>query len=250
MRILLVNDDGFAAEGILTLARGLQKEHDCIICAPDRQRSAGSHSLTMFEPVEVEKKQIKGITCPIYSCSGTPVDCVKLALFAFYGEKNPPDLIISGINRGANLGSDCLYSGTVSAALEGLIAGVPAIAVSLGIFKEEETLHYETAWAALHRALEHPDILPNLKRSVLNINTPNLPAAEVKGHCWAPLGLVRYADTYEKDGNRYMLHTGKLRHMPCGHESDFCRHMADFVTYTFIDWDMTALELMAKSAPF
>jgi len=243
MNILLVNDDGYFAEGIVTLAKALQQEHHCTIVAPDRQRSACSHSLTMFAPVALKHAEVEGLSCPVYACSGTPADCVKLSLFTLYHEQKP-DLIISGINNGANLGSDCLYSGTVSAAMEGLIGGVPSIAISLSAFKATQILHYETALVALSKALGRKAILSKLQKAVLNINVPNLSLEEIKGYSWAPLGLVKYVDTYERNGDFYLLHTGELLERPYEKESDFYMHMQDIVTYTLLNWDLTTLDLM------
>ena len=126
MRLLLSNDDGISATGIATLRTILSEEHDVTVVAPASEQSAKSHALTMHEPLrarEVAPKQ--------WAVAGTPADCVYLALHHLLDE--PPDLVVSGINRGANLGNDVFYSGTVAAAMEACLQGCPSIAVSLHI---------------------------------------------------------------------------------------------------------------------
>ena len=128
--ILLTNDDGIEAEGIKTLYNALVRNDNWVIwiVAPDRERSAVGHAITVFDPISVKKEFIDGIFCG-YAVDGTPADCVKLAIAAIFERK--PDLLISGINRGANVGKNIIYSGTVSAATEGTIYKVPSIAVSM-----------------------------------------------------------------------------------------------------------------------
>ena len=129
MRILLSNDDGIEAEGINQLRVYLQEEHELFVVAPDRERSATGHKITLDKPLRVKERLYPGYNTQGWAVDGTPADCVKLGLEALLPE--PPDLVISGINMGPNLGTDVLYSGTVSAAIEGIINGVPSLAVSL-----------------------------------------------------------------------------------------------------------------------
>lgn len=124
MRILLTNDDGIMSEGLNVLVSILEKKHDVWVVAPDRNRSAVSHSIVMGSPLKIEKKANKK-----FACSGVPVDCVVHGIRAILKEK--PDCIISGINHGANLGTDILFSGTAAAARQGSLYGIPSIAVSL-----------------------------------------------------------------------------------------------------------------------
>ena len=130
MHILLTNDDGVHAPGILKLAAALSRRHTVTVVAPDRERSAASHSLTLDRPLtvrEVTREEVPGLT--LYAVNGTPVDCVRIGLGPLSG--TPFDLVVAGINNGANLGTDISYSGTVHAALEGAVCGVPAVAFSL-----------------------------------------------------------------------------------------------------------------------
>ena len=128
MRILLTNDDGIDAEGIYTLAKELEKNYEVIIVAPDNQRSAQSHAITLFQPIVVKEVKLDGLKSKAYSISGTPADCVRVGLDALSG--GDIDLVFSGINLGLNAGMDILYSGTVSAAIEANIHNIPSIAVS------------------------------------------------------------------------------------------------------------------------
>lgn len=129
MRILLTNDDGWFADGILTLARVLEKEHAVFVSAPDVQRSAQSHAITILKPMKVKNEIAEGLQAPIYSVAGTPADSVRVGVELF-GKEQPLDLVISGINHGLNAGMDVLYSGTVSAAIEANMYGLPSIAAS------------------------------------------------------------------------------------------------------------------------
>ena len=131
MKILISNDDGVMAEGIKALTTELSKEHDVYVIAPDRERSAAGHSLTLHTPIRVEELESKFGAKRIWITSGTPGDCVKIGINAILSEEEKPDIIISGINHGPNLGSDILYSGTVSCAMEGAMMNYPSIAVSL-----------------------------------------------------------------------------------------------------------------------
>src|SRR5690606_19674244 len=125
MRLLLVNDDGIHAEGINKLAMELEKKHEVTIVAPNDERSAQSHALTLRKPLIVKEVKLEGIKSRAYSVSGTPADCVRIALDQLI--KEPVDLVISGINKGLNVGMDVLYSGTVSAAIEANLYGIPSM---------------------------------------------------------------------------------------------------------------------------
>ena len=137
MRILLVNDDGVNAEGINILAECLKTEHDVWIVAPDRNRSAASHAITMTKPLKINKLGDK-----VFSCSGQPVDCTAAGFHALVNPK--PDLVISGINKGFNIGTDIIYSGTCAAARQAAFYGVPAIAVSLEIRSENDGWYFHS----------------------------------------------------------------------------------------------------------
>lgn len=172
IKILVTNDDGIHSKGIIVLAKALNEIGEVFVVAPDRERSAVAHSLTLHRPLRVEKWK-KGF----YAVDGTPADCVHLGVNVILPQK--PQLIVSGINRGGNLGDDITYSGTVSAAFEGTLHGIPSFAVSsvsTGRFK------FHTAARFAVRVARHILIKGLPKDTLLNINVPNLEEEEIKSY--------------------------------------------------------------------
>lgn len=195
MRILVSNDDGIFAQGMRTLVTALAAAgHQVTVVCPDRERSATGHGLTMHKPIRAEAiESVFPVGVNAWSCSGTPADCVKLALGALLDSF--PDLVVSGINHGANLGTDILYSGTVSAAMEGVVEGIPAIAVSLTSY----TQHTFQPAADFICDLVTPKLLADMSVPLLlNVNVPALTAAEIKGTKITRQGIRRYFDQFEK----------------------------------------------------
>ena len=211
MKLLLTNDDGVFAEGFFALAKELSKKHQITLVAPESERSAIGHAITMHIPLRINRVNLKGLEhVECYATDGTPADCVKLGLNHILSDA--PDLVISGINRGANLGTDILYSGTVSAALEASILGYKSIAVSIDSYLPE---HYHVAakkTAELIRRLETEDIP---KGSILNINIPDFPENAIKGIKITPQGVTRYNEGYNERvdprGFKYYWLDGELR---------------------------------------
>ena len=163
MKILISNDDGVLAPGIRVLAETLKDIAEIYVMAPDRNRSGASNSLTLSRPLRVEKLENS-----YYSVEGTPTDCLHLALTGFFDFTF--DMVISGINDGANLGDDVLYSGTVAAAMEGRHLGFPSIAVSL---VGKPVGHYETAASVVRHLAGKLKEDPLLSQTILNVNVPN-----------------------------------------------------------------------------
>lgn len=180
MNILLSNDDGFLAPGINCLREALAQTGDVITVAPDQDCSGASNSLTLRNPLRMTRQGED-----FYSINGTPTDCVHLGLGLY---ANDPDIVISGINAGANMGDDVLYSGTVAAAMEGRFLGYPALAVSLAGVHGQQVRHYGTAVQALLRILEQVQYYPDRSHMVLNINVPDLPWEQVQGFKVTRLG--------------------------------------------------------------
>ena len=180
MRILISNDDGVHAVGIAVLANTLSKIAEITVVAPDRNRSGASNSLTLQVPVRIQR-----LDNGFYSVTGTPTDCVHLAITSdIFKEKF--DLVVSGINAGANLGDDVLYSGTVAAAMEGGNLGLPSLAVSL--VGNHPQIHYETAAKAVVKFIKtFYDQLPS-KKMILNLNLPDVPYSQLKGFEFTKLG--------------------------------------------------------------
>ncbi|MGE5173060.1 MAG: 5'/3'-nucleotidase SurE [Betaproteobacteria bacterium] len=182
MMILVTNDDGVYSPGIQTLAKRLRELDTVVIVAPDRERSAAGHSMTLHRPLLIEELRES-----MYSVNGTPTDCVNIAVKGLL--KETPRLIISGINKGPNLGDDVTYSGTVAGAIEGILLGIPSFAISLAA--REEFRFSEAAEVALRTAdqiLEQG--LP--AGTLLNINVPNLPISEIQGTRITRLGKRIY----------------------------------------------------------
>lgn len=171
MRILLSNDDGYQAKGLRTLARTLSDLGEVTVVAPDRNRSGASNSLTLDFPLRVEE-----VEPGIYYVNGTPTDCVHLAITGLLEVE--PDMVISGINHGANLGDDVLYSGTVAAATEGRFLGLPALAVSL---VSDDDANFETAAVVTRRIVEKMMADPLPKDTILNVNVPDVGLAALAG---------------------------------------------------------------------
>ena len=169
MKILVTNDDGIQSKGIIILAKALREVGDVVVIAPDREKSATAHSLTLHRPLRVEK-----IKKHYYAVDGTPADCVHLAVNGFLSEG--PRLIVSGINKGPNLGNDITYSGTVSAAFEGTLLGIPSFAISLAArshfrFQAAARFAVRTARYVLKKGLP--------RDTFLNINVPNLDEKDI-----------------------------------------------------------------------
>ncbi|MCH9031659.1 MAG: 5'/3'-nucleotidase SurE [candidate division Zixibacteria bacterium] len=191
MKILLTNDDGVDALGLRCLENALRAEHDVLLCAPDREQSASSHSLSISRPLRLIERGEKR-----YACDGTPTDCVLLAIHGLLGGEMP-DLILSGINHGQNMGEDITYSGTVAAAIEGSILRVRSIAASLvesegGSFPKEES--FASATRFLVEFIGKLDELKIEPQTFLNINFPDLNGAEYTKREFTRLGSRMFDD--------------------------------------------------------
>ena len=200
IRILITNDDGIFSEGIKLLARELVEVGRVTVVAPDREQSAAGHSLTLHHPL-----RIRQIEEDWYAVDGTPTDCVNLAVMWLL-EDDPPDLVVSGINFGQNLGDDVTYSGTVSATFEGSLLGIPSVA-----FSQEVGEHFSFDRAArfareVVEAVLQEEIAPGL---VLNVN---IPVGEIRGVEWTRLGRRRYSQSVvekrDPRGRRYFWIAG------------------------------------------
>ena len=245
MRILVSNDDGVHSEGLEHLIRALLPLGHVTVVAPDRERSAVGHSLTFFHPLRVHRlRQDEG--CVVYSSTGTPSDCILLGLYELMPER--PHLVVSGINRGANLGDDITYSGTVSAAMEGLIHGIPAFAISLA--GSDGTLHWETAAGAAARvaqSLWHHGLPP---RTFLNVNVPNVPPDDLKGFQATIQGSTIYSQNVVKRadprGKLYYWVTGEIPRGEPVEGTDFEAVMSGHVSITPIQLDLTNREFISR----
>ncbi|MEQ3512843.1 5'/3'-nucleotidase SurE [Pseudoalteromonas sp. BZB3] len=236
MKILLSNDDGVHAKGISILYEALSKIADVTVIAPDRNCSGASNSLTLLNPLRATQ-----LDNGFYSVNGTPTDCVHLGVNQLLDEE--PDLVVAGINNGANLGDDTLYSGTVAAATEGRHLGLPAIAVSLCSKKEA---YYETAAEVAVKIIKQLSSHPLPKDQIININVPDIPLAELKGIKVTRLGARHKADTMTKQidpWGRSVFWYGSLgSESDAGEGTDFYAVNHGYAAVTPLKVDMTANE--------
>lgn len=246
MRILLTNDDGIYAPGIKALAQALEGLGELAVAAPDRERSATGHGITVFHPIRVDKVQIPGTSVKGWIVEGTPADCVKLGVCALLDK--PPDLVVSGINRGPNLGTDVLYSGTVSAAVESIVLGSPALAVSLTAYSHDAD--YSGAAAFVRRLCEkcfQNGLTPD---TLLNVNIPPLEEPDIAGVKVTKLGSRRYKNVFEerKDprGKSYYWLAGDAVDDLEEPNSDVRAIHENMISITPIHFDLTNYKVMAE----
>ncbi len=233
MRILVTNDDGIHSEGLHVLAETLKMAGEIIVVAPDRERSSVSHSLTMHRPLRVER-----IKENYYAVDGTPVDCVILGVYMLRPER--PGLIASGINKGENMGEDILYSGTVSAALEGTIIGIPSFAVSTASRRDFKFKGAAEFALRMARFIEKNG-LP--RDTLLNINVPNRDADQVRSYRITRQGKRIYGDVvHEKTdprGRKYYWIGGNEMSFEREKGTDFEAVSQGYVSVTPLHADLT-----------
>ena len=248
MRILINNDDGYFAPGIAALVRAMAKRHEVVVCAPKLNQSAVSHGLTLRTPLHVERVDIEGADgVEAYSVDGTPADCTRLALVHL---KLAPDAVVSGINQAGNIGTDVLYSGTVSAAAEAAMLGYRAIAVS------RDTLSTELFDDAAEHFCESFELFLSCtteERRLLNVNYPFLPRAQYRGIRAAYLAEQVYAEVYEQitdEDGRVGFRTPWQKLTPCPEDATTDEKLIrdGFVTVTPLKYDITDYEQLARIA--
>jgi 5'-nucleotidase len=187
--ILVTNDDGIDADALAPLAEALSPLGDVDIIVPERNWSGASHSITLFRPLRVRPTKLRS-GHPAFMTDGSPTDCVRLAVLGFL--KHRPDIVVSGINRGANMGDDITYSGTVAAAMEGILSNVPSIAISIGAFGGDIDYGAAASFAALlTRNILDRGFAPD---TLLNVNVPPLPRDQIAGVEVTRLGKRTYRD--------------------------------------------------------
>jgi len=237
MRILLTNDDGIYAPGIKALYDAVKDLGDVDVVAPIGQQSAVGHAITLSDPIKTKKIERDGDFFG-HGIGGTPADCVKLAVCGLLEEN--PDLVISGINLGPNAGISVIYSGTVSAATEGTILGIPSMAVSLTTFTNP--IWSTAAKVARYIAKYiHENGLP--ENTLLNINVPNLPFEELKGYAITRMGRSRFVEVFDKridpQGNIYYWMDGELEQIGDTKDTDLEATRNGYVSLTPIWFDLT-----------
>lgn len=219
LNILISNDDGYNSVGIRALAKEFNKIANIIVVAPISQKSGVSNSFTFTQPLTVKHHIIDNIN--YYAISGTPVDCIKIAMAELLDEK--PDIILSGINSGRNTAINILYSGTLGAAMEGYLLGIPSAAISLDSGTNEE--HYSDAAEIAREVIEKYIINNNIsEKLLLNINIPDVPKKEIKGIKLTKIASTIWEDIFEKRiapfGWNYYWYSGKFEYLSKDTDSD------------------------------
>ena len=237
--ILVTNDDGFHAPGIHALVAAMKEIGQVIVLAPDKPQSGMGHAITINDPIRLQQVDVFG-DVEAYACSGTPVDCVKLAKDKILHHK--PDLCVSGINHGSNSSINIIYSGTMSAAMEAAIEGIPAIGFSLLDYAHDAdfrpSAHYASQIA--RQVLENG--LPD--NTLLNVNIPALPVQEIRGMSICRQAVAKWEEEYDERndprGHRYFWLTGKFVNYDQGDDTDEWALDNGYVSVVPVQFDLTA----------
>ena len=242
MNILLTNDDGINAAGLGALAHRLRRKHRVSVVAPEAEQSAIGHAITLSKPLRVTPVKKNGAVFGM-AVSGTPADCVKIAIRCLM--KTKPDIVVSGINHGPNLGSDVMYSGTVSAATEGTILGIPSIACSLASYDSQS---FAVATAVVEKIVSRiarnglPDGI------LLNVNVPAFPKKKIRGIMVTRQGRSLYRETFVKRndprGRTYYWLTGKVKWLSKPAASDIKAVEEGYVSVTPLHFDLTRYDFL------
>ena len=240
MRVLLTNDDGIHAPGLQALIEAFSGAHAVYVCAPDRERSAASHSATMATPLRANPLNMPGVA-RAWAVDGTPADCAGLGMFLC--RDAGLDMVVSGINRGMNQGGACIYSGTVGAAMEASMKGAQALAVSLCVdsFLGEDTNDYTAAARLALRVADWMTGHPLPRGAIYNLNVPPIPYEQMKGlqpARLAPVFLqeVKYDLLEDEQGPCYRLSGGKSAFEE-NMEYDVCMTDRGYASITKLTWD-------------
>lgn len=245
MRILISNDDGIHAKGLHRLVKEIEKDHEVVVVAPDSQRSACGHSITLHKPLFIKEVKIEGISSKCYSVNGTPADCVKFAVEKILTQK--VDMVLSGINKGPNLGTDVIYSGTVSAAIEAAIYKIPSAAISLDIRNDNE--NYDAAAKFTKIIVEGAYGKFTERNIVLNINVPDIEGSQIKGIKICELGNRIYQNTFIEK----VMEDDRIGYQLAGNITDVEKENTDvyyvknhFITLTPLHYDLTNYKLISE----
>jgi 5'-nucleotidase len=241
LRFLVTNDDGIHARGLSLLTESARGLGEIVVVAPDRQQSASSHSLTMHRPLRASR-----VGEGRYVVDGTPTDCVLLAVRRLLSD--PPDFVLSGVNHGPNMGEDVLYSGTVAAAMEATILGIPSIAISFVGQRDEGLDAYAPRLRSLLGSLLRRDGFP--EETFFNVNLPDVDPDRVQGVRVTALGRRVYSDSLTRSqdpqGREYYWIGGGQSHWSGREDSDFRAIEAGYVSVTPLHLDLTNFELMER----
>ncbi len=243
--ILITNDDSINAKGIASLVKAMQSLGDIVVVAPDTVQSGMGHAITIHHPLRLKPSDVFG-DIEAYTCSGTPVDCVKLAIYEIL--KRRPDLLVSGVNHGSNAATNVLYSGTMSAAVEGAIEGIPSIGFSLLDFDEDADFDASIEYATKISKL----VLQNglSKGTCLNVNIPKGKIDDLSGMKICRQGKAYWEDSFDKRqdpfGGSYYWLTGDYRNTDKGEDTDLWALGQNYVSIVPTQFDMTAHHLISN----
>jgi 5'-nucleotidase len=242
MRILLTNDDGIYAKGIEVLHTHLRKDSEVVVVAPETEQSAVGHAITLTDPLRVKSVDRNGAFFG-YAVKGTPADCVKLAINELM--ELAPDLVVSGINLGANVGINVIYSGTVSAATEGTILGVPAIAFSINSFRDPDFEPAARFARLLVRQVGEHGLPPHTS---LNVNVPAIPESKIKGVRVTRQGITRFVEKFDRRvdprENVYYWQCGSTPPLDEDGNTDASALANDCISITPIQHDLTNYDFL------
>ena len=245
MNILITNDDGIRADGIIELAKEISTIANVYVVAPESQRSATGHAITIHNPIMINDEYIDE-NIKAYSISGTPADCVKVGIEALFKDVEI-DLVLSGINNGPNLGTDVVYSGTASAAIEGLIQNKPSIAISYDQFNIGKEVYRESAKHVVTLINNIKDKLEILEDCILNVN---IPKGEAKGFKITKLGDRKYDNVVDERmspyGKRYVWIGGDVKELEQDEYSDIVAVNDGYISITPVNIEMTNIEKIDK----
>ena len=242
--IVLCNDDGFSADGIRTIYKELSRIAEVVIVAPETEQSAMGHAITLTQPLKV-RKVVEGGKFMGYAVNGTPADCIKIATTVLFDQA--PEMVVSGVNLGGNLGTCAIYSGTVSAATEATIEGIPAIAVSLNTF-ENPNFAFAAEFGARLAGMILEKGLP--EGVALNVNVPAVPRSEIKGVAVTRQGKSRVVETFDKRvdprNNTYYWMAGEMRFDEVDDEADCFQVSNNHISVTPIHFDLTSYKTIEE----
>jgi len=242
MHILLTNDDGIYAAGLQALYEAVRDLGTVSVVAPAGEQSAVGHAITLSDPIKARRIERDGSFAG-YAVGGTPADCVKLAVCALLPQK--PDLLISGINLGPNTGISVIYSGTVSAATEGTVLGIPSLAISLASYREPR---WDVAARAARQLAQHVAAAGLPPDTLLNVNVPNLPAGQIQGFAVTRMGRSRFVEKFDRrtdpQGNVYYWMDGDLELLGDMTDTDIDAVNRGYISLTPIWFDLTHREAL------
>ncbi len=250
MNILVTNDDGYFAKGIAALVAVAKEFGNVTVVAPDKPQSGMGHAITINAPLMVDTVDVFGSDVVAFKTSGTPVDCVKLAVDKLLS--SPPDLVLSGFNHGSNASINILYSGTMSAAVEGSIEGVASIGFSLLDYSEEAD--FDGSQSIARRVIQYIIDHPLPKQRLLNVNIPKLPADEIKGVKICRQANAKWEEDYKERfdprGKKYYWMTGHFENLDTSNDTDIWALEHGYASVVPVMFDLTDHALLAAMPEF